>query len=1378
MEFKTKMRKILSTILAFAIIVGMMPTTVFATEGATVGYRSVSSYGMTGSVELILPTGVTTKALILDDLLGITFKTASGENIATSASAIPASSTIFISFDLSKFTDDTYTATIPGELLTSDTDVSATLLENDKNSFIAERNLNIDKNSIVDYLETYYEYDESSGTGKLPSTFNYDAFLIELENIATNGADVYDGQLIYTPSTESAMGSLTGGLGICATGAGGKYTELRIHFNFTIDKLDSTQVDTYSVNYDSFTNGTVEAGKTTGIQENEEITLTVTPDTGYQLKAGSLAYYTTDVNTKTPITDNKFNMPAEDVTVVAEFEEVAVGSVVYNGINRVNITGTVKFTLPTGVTTKANIKDLSGITFKTESGENIATTVSANANSSTIFIVFDLSKFDNDIYTATIPAELLTSDIAVSATLSDASKIEFISGKYAIEDIASIVEYLTTNYRYNANSGTGTLPSTFDYDDFLTELKSNSKHGSNFMYSLNVQYIEPTTTSDGRLSGNLDMDGAVFENSSTYFVYIIKLDFTIDKLDSTQVDTYSVNYDSFTNGSVTASKITEIKENDEITLTVTPDTGYQLKAGSLAYYTTDVNTKTPITDNKFNMPAGDVTVVAEFEEVPVGTLSGTATITGEVKFDETLSADTSGITNNTGAFSYQWKRGTTNIGTNSSTYTLVEADIGEIITVEITSSVQSGTITSSATLTVEKADGPAAPMPPSMLGIPTTNSITMIVVSGQEYSIDNGVSWQETDTFTGLDSGTYYRITTRIKETATHKASANSPSLHTPTLKEALTGSLVILNADDGVTVGEQLTASYTGTGTGTYSYQWRLDEADIDGATNSTYIPTEDDVGKVIAVLFTTSGTSGSILSEKYTVEKIDGALAPDAPTVSSKTYNSITVVAVAGQEYRIGTGVWQDSGIFGSLSENTNYNIYTRIKETATTKASSVSLALSVTTNEKPTNSLEGTATITGDVKFDETLSAELKGGNSTNLTYVWKADGTVINGATNSSYKLTENEIGDKITVEISATDMLGTITSSETLQVEKADATTKPNGLNSVAPTISLNDGKITGVTTDMEYADNNLFTNVKTITGTEITGLTAGTYYVRFKETATHNASDYTEVVVSSFNYVDVTGITLATNSVTVNSDLTLTGTIAPSTATYKDITWTVKDANGTGANINNNTFTATIAGTATITATVVNGDTNGTADYTQDFTITVIENNEGSGTGTGSTTTATDTTTTNTNTTYSVAVTYGSGDGSYKAGDWVTISAENRSGFVFSHWSSGDVSFENANSTTTRFIMNSKNVVVTAIYSAVVGTGTTVQTDEIEDIEVPQAAQPEVSTEEISPVEPPLAAENTEASTNSGNSILPILGLGAVLAIVAGFIIIKRREVE
>ena len=62
---------------------------------------------------------------------------------------------------------------------------------------------------------------------------------------------------------------------------------------------------------------------------------------------------------------------------------------------------------------------------------------------------------------------------------------------------------------------------------------------------------------------------------------------------------------------------------------------------------------------------------------PIAPAISSVTISGTAAVGQTLTATASGVTGSpTPTLSYQWKRGATNIGTNSSTYTLVAADAG------------------------------------------------------------------------------------------------------------------------------------------------------------------------------------------------------------------------------------------------------------------------------------------------------------------------------------------------------------------------------------------------------------------------------------------------------------------------------------------------------------------------------------------------------------------------------------------------------------------------------------------------------------------------------------------------------------------------------
>ena len=88
-------------------------------------------------------------------------------------------------------------------------------------------------------------------------------------------------------------------------------------------------------------------------------------------------------------------------------------------------------------------------------------------------------------------------------------------------------------------------------------------------------------------------------------------------------------------------------------------------------------------------------------------LTGTVSILGFAELGQTLEASTHSLGGN-GTISYQWKRGSANIGTNSDKYQVQAADVGSTITVTVTRSGYSGSVTSAPT-DVVVAEAPPTP---------------------------------------------------------------------------------------------------------------------------------------------------------------------------------------------------------------------------------------------------------------------------------------------------------------------------------------------------------------------------------------------------------------------------------------------------------------------------------------------------------------------------------------------------------------------------------------------------------------------------------------------------------------------------------------------
>lgn len=181
-----------------------------------------------------------------------------------------------------------------------------------------------------------------------------------------------------------------------------------------------------------------------------------------------------------------------------------------------------------------------------------------------------------------------------------------------------------------------------------------------------------------------------------------------------------------------------------------------------------------------------------------------------------------------------------------------------------------------------------------------------------------------------------------------------------------------------------------------------------------------------------------------------------------------------------------------------------------------------------------LSGSVEITGELRFDETLSVDITGIETKNpgeLTYRWyrcndgRGTGAALVGS-GDKYTLTAADIGKYIKVTVTAENVVGILSGTTSSAVKKASGPAAPTNLN------VNEDGEITGVDATMEYADNSGFAGAKTCPEGSISGLAGGTYYVRYKETATHEAG--AAVTVTVLSDAPIQTLTVNDNNIIVN----------------------------------------------------------------------------------------------------------------------------------------------------------------------------------------------------------------------------------------------------
>ncbi|MDR2579939.1 MAG: hypothetical protein LBC85_02980 [Fibromonadaceae bacterium] len=161
-------------------------------------------------------------------------------------------------------------------------------------------------------------------------------------------------------------------------------------------------------------------------------------------------------------------------------------------------------------------------------------------------------------------------------------------------------------------------------------------------------------------------------------------------------------------------------------------------------------------------------------------LTGSVTVSGGFIYGETLTAVPELVSvpeiDNLDAVLYQWRRGGVDIlGATSADYTLVLADIGEKITVRVTTANTDGYVVSETDFEVSKAFNTQTPVAPTMLSR-TQSSITLNPIPGAEFSDSPFGPWKNETLFEDLFLNTGYFFYARYAETDTHFASEETPS--------------------------------------------------------------------------------------------------------------------------------------------------------------------------------------------------------------------------------------------------------------------------------------------------------------------------------------------------------------------------------------------------------------------------------------------------------------------------------------------------------------------------------------------------------------------------------------------------------------------------
>jgi hypothetical protein len=446
---------------------------------------------------------------------------------------------------------------------------------------------------------------------------------------------------------------------VTVNGSGNTYTFTMPASDVTVTaEFEELPAGQYSVTIGDLTHGGIGTDKTSAA-EGDTVTLTVTPEAGYQYTEGSLIVTKTGSGEQVTLSGSDlsytFTMPANNVTVTATFTAISYTINITdpgNG-NSVSADPSGSATVGTTVTltvTPADGYQLQSITVtKADSGEvevngsNNTRTFTMPASNVTVAAVFEVQSTDDGTYTITL-ASLSHGHVTGPSNLTVAAGTQYIV----------IIAHPDMGYQYVANSITvtkasgGTVSvSQFDTSGSFTMPADNVTVTAQFTAkSYTITISQPSNGSITAKIGSEVKDTATVEDTitltatpaSNYVLQNVSVTpsgggtvslsgegntrmFVMPASDVTvsaifgQSGTYSINIPTFEHGTVGANS-ESAAAGTTITLTVTPENSYRLVTDSL---TVTESGNSPVTLSgsnntyTFMMPASNVTVGAEFE---------------------------------------------------------------------------------------------------------------------------------------------------------------------------------------------------------------------------------------------------------------------------------------------------------------------------------------------------------------------------------------------------------------------------------------------------------------------------------------------------------------------------------------------------------------------------------------------------------------------------------------------------------------------------------------------------------------------------------------------------------------------------------------------
>lgn len=307
--------------------------------------------------------------------------------------------------------------------------------------------------------------------------------------------------------------------------------------------------------------------------------------------------------------------------------------------------------------------------------------------------------------------------------------------------------------------------------------------------------------------------------------------------------------------------------------------------------------------------------------------------------------------------------------------------------------------------------------------------------------------------------------------------------------------------------VGVTLTAHPGNWGPGTaFAYQWAAGGTNVAGATGSTFVPRQADVGKTVTVAVTGSRTQYTPVTQVSapTAAVTDASLRAGTPSISGIPQVGVTLIAVPGDwdpaatlSYQWLVGEAAVSGATGItfVPRQADVGKPVSVQVTGTRVGYDPAVRASAATgNVLPLATLTAkTPTISGTARIGVTLTAKpWTWTPGTTLTYQWRVAGKPVPGATRATFVPRSADKGKTVTVQVTGSKPgyhSATVTSKATKKVlpllKLKTKTPTISGKPKVGGKLTAKPGKWTSGT---------MFTYKWTAGGKTVAGATSATFY--------------------------------------------------------------------------------------------------------------------------------------------------------------------------------------------------------------------------------------------------------------------------------------------